>query len=189
MPDERTHYSRLPFNAASEAVKLRDRLPQLRCQRFEVKSASTKGYNCVAYAAGDDTRWWEPILAPDPSGEKLGGYYWPKDPEIPAWFSVTAIEQIFLKCGYNVCSDASRVAGAEKVAIYGTDATNATHVAKQRLDGVWISKMGSYADIEHGLPNSIEGGTIGQIQRFMIRCQPRLPAPRAPALLMPSAGS
>lgn len=185
MPKGQIHYSRLPFSAPEEATKLRDRLTQLRSQFFEVKSGSTKGYNCVAYAAGDDTRWWEPIVAPDPVGEEMGGYYWPEDPEIPAWFSVTAIEQIFAKGGYKACEDSRRVPGAEKIAIYGTDSTNATHVAKQRLDGVWISKMGRFADIEHGPPEDLQGGTIGQIQRFMIRYQPSLPATKPPKLLLP----
>jgi hypothetical protein len=157
----------------------------LRRQFFEVTSGSTRGYNCVAYAAGDDTRWWEPLAAPDSTSAELGGYYWPEDPEIPAWFSVRAIEQIFLKRNYVTCADAARVRGAEKIAIYGTDSTNATHVAMQRLDGVWVSKMGPYADIQHGPPEEIQGGTIGQIQRLMIRYQPTLPAPTSPKLLLP----
>lgn len=165
---------------------MRDLLPQLRSEFFEVRSGSTKGYNCVAYAAGDDTRWWEPIPAPDRYGQELGGYYWPEDPAIPAWFSVSSIQQIFQKAGYESCTSSFRVLGAEKVAIYGTDSTNATHVAKQRLDGIWISKMGPLADIEHGTPEMIEGGTIGHIQSLMIRHQSQLPSPAAPTLLLPS---
>ena len=38
---------------------------------YVVTSRQNPGHNCVAFAAGDTTLWWEPLKVPDP------GFYWP----------------------------------------------------------------------------------------------------------------
>src|SRR3990172_11289809 len=46
-------------------------LPHLTEHNCIITSPATADYNCLAWAGGDDTRWWEP----DPMGQ----YYWPDD--------------------------------------------------------------------------------------------------------------
>jgi hypothetical protein len=162
-----THYSRCPFNATQEAKKLEEASPALSGTSYRVTSGSTKGYNCVAWVAGDDTRWWEPVAGFD--AKQLGGYYWPTDPEIPAWFSVSALEKLFASQGYEQCDDGDHIPGVEKIAIYGYSRADATHVARQLSSGAWTSKMGRLADIEHECHDQIEGGMVAQIQQFMSR--------------------
>src|SRR5437867_8164946 len=38
---------------------------------YEVTSPKDRAYNCIAFAAGDTTRKWDPGMLPQP------GYYWP----------------------------------------------------------------------------------------------------------------
>ena len=40
---------------------------------YKRTSPDTNLYNCVAWAAGENDRWWEPGMPFDV------GYYWPKD--------------------------------------------------------------------------------------------------------------
>jgi hypothetical protein len=164
------HHSRAQFNAPQEAEKLEQACPALSGSTYSVTSGSTKSYNCVAWVAEDDTRWWEPVVVA--GGRQLGGYYWPIDPDIPAWFSVGALEKLFASRGYEQCDDGEHVEGVEKIAIYGYSRADATHAARQLSSGKWVSKMGPLADIEHEAPGQIEGGTIGQLQQFMSRAVP-----------------
>lgn len=47
--------------------------PKLSGTSYKKTSDDTERYNCLAWAAGDDDRWWE-------SGHPFDvGYYWPKD--------------------------------------------------------------------------------------------------------------
>jgi len=64
--------------------------PHLESRSFEVKSPTDRGYNCIAWAAGDDTKIWSPAVAV--GGKMLGGYYWPDVPTLP---TVTAAEALF----------------------------------------------------------------------------------------------
>src|SRR6476661_5040408 len=43
--------------------------PNLRRTRFKVNSRADAAYNCVAWAAGDTSRWWWPMDDPF--------HYWP----------------------------------------------------------------------------------------------------------------
>ncbi len=42
-----------------------EKFPGLRSVDYEVTSASNDDYNCIAYAAGDQSNWWS----------HLGGYH------------------------------------------------------------------------------------------------------------------
>jgi hypothetical protein len=164
---EPIHYSQGPFDPDVETRKVEAARPSLEGTAYCISSRSTDRYNCVAWAAGDDTRFWAP--APGPGGKQLGGYYWPPDPRIPALFTVGALEQVFAARGYSRCENGDVTPGIEKVAIFGYDEHDATHMARQTRDGKWTSKMGALADIIHEELNGIAGGTVGQIQRFMSR--------------------
>ena len=50
-------------------VNLELRFPNLNGTGYEVTSPAQRGYNCIAWAAGDDSR--EP--------DSFGQYYWPED--------------------------------------------------------------------------------------------------------------
>lgn len=154
--------------------------PHLKSRSFKVKSPTDRRYNCVAWAAGDDTKIWSPAVAV--GGRILGGYYWPDAPALP---TVTAVEAVFESQGYvrTHVSDTAVEAGVQKVAIFGYDSMGLlTHAARQCTSGLWASKMGDSADIEHTL-RDIEGGIFGEV-RSLMRKDPKLdpstsdPSPR-----------
>jgi hypothetical protein len=119
--------------------------PFLTRNDYEVKSKADVFYNCIAFAAGEHDRWWEP----DPGGV----YYWPlKEREYTVENYVRAFESI----GYKKCNDPNYEDGFVKVAIYYTLLGNPeappgspTHAALQLDREKWASKLGPWHDIEH----------------------------------------
>lgn len=65
--------------------------PRLTAQNHRITSPATANYNCVAWAAGDVEHWWQP------------GKYWP----VAEWpqddFGLGALEQVFLRQGFENC--------------------------------------------------------------------------------------
>src|SRR6266478_6072660 len=123
-----------------------DSFPYLDKNLYEVKSDETPlanclavpPYNCFAFAAGDDTRWWEPDLA--------GQYYWPSG--IARDYTVAACIEMFESLGYEKCWQSTPEPEFEKVAVYHTRLGNPwtpsgslTHAALQQ-NGIWKSKLG-----------------------------------------------
>ena len=139
--------------------------PHLKSSSFEVKSPSDRRYNCVGWVAGDNTKIWSPAVAV--GGKMLGGYYWPDyAPMLP---TVTAVEAVFEHEGYvrTAVGDTAVEAGVHKIAIFGYDSMGlVTHAARQCASGLWTSKMGDCADIEHTL-RDIEGGIFGEVRSVM----------------------
>jgi hypothetical protein len=126
----------------------RGSFPKLRVGKDKVTSDKTppkspRPYNCVAWAAHDDTIWWEY----DP--EEIAGFktYWPsgltEDGSVESW--VKMFESEF---NYKKATNGRYERGFEKIAIYGMD-KKATHVARQVGKNRWISKLGFNYDIEH----------------------------------------
>jgi hypothetical protein len=116
--------------------------PGLRHTRWVVMSPRTPEYNCIAWAAGDDTRWWWPDAA--------RMYYWPSD--APREETVEAFVAAFRLLGYELCEagDEALAPQYEKVAIYAKDDTP-KHAARQLQTGEWTSKCGGLHDITHTL--------------------------------------
>ncbi|MDA1018365.1 MAG: hypothetical protein O3A00_28410, partial [Planctomycetota bacterium] len=81
--------------------------PRLDSSQFEVTSSPDVGYNCVAWAAGDSERWWQP------------GKYWPGT-STGNEFGIATLEDAFKSLGYVECQDSSLEQGFEKVALYGS---------------------------------------------------------------------
>ena len=133
-----------------------DEFPRLRADNHSVTSPANVAYNCVAWAIGDDTRWWEP------------GMHWPFVAESPLNHGVDALEQLFLARGYAVCETPALEPGVEKVALYGSGIFF-THVARQLADGQWTSKLGKSEDIKHDTPDDLAGGAYGQVLKLMMR--------------------
>ncbi len=129
--------------------------PQLTDDNHEFTSEADVGYNCIAWVAGDTTRWWQP------------GVFWPNDVSRDD-HGVGALENLFESLGYVECPDASLEVGYEKVAIYGAGFMY-THAARQLPNGRWTSKLGKAHDITHDRPEDIAGGLYGEVMEFMKR--------------------
>ena len=105
--------------------------PNLAAAGYEVTSPGSLIYNCIAWAAGDDQQWWEPLSGP--------GYYWPED--VSQSYAMETLVKVYERLGYSVCEDRNLESGYEKVALYGNP-DGYTHAARQLADGRWTSKLG-----------------------------------------------
>ncbi|MBI4833756.1 MAG: hypothetical protein HY811_02895 [Planctomycetes bacterium] len=103
-----------------------------------ITSPETAEYNCIAWAAEENTRWWEP----DP----MDLYYWPDN--IPRELTLEAFREAYKTLGYERCYDANLEERFQKIAIYIKN-KRPTHAARQLNNGNWTSKLGPSFDIEH----------------------------------------
>lgn len=139
---------------------LTDKFPRLRNgDNYTPESPDDPGYNCIAWAAGNNRQWWQP--------DGLGGHYWP--PGAPRERTIGAYRAAFEAQGYEVCSSGELDAEFEKVALYATDDGQPTHAARQLADGRWTSKIGELMDIAHALPEDVGGGLYGEVVVFLCR--------------------
>jgi len=129
--------------------------PRLSPQNHRVSSPATKDCNCVAWAAGDLTRWWQP------------GVFWPVQAS-PGEFGIDVLVGAFLALGYERCADGGLEPGFEKVALYA-DGQFYTHAARQVPTGKRTSKLGKSEDIEHDTADDVSGGVYGSLFGFMKR--------------------
>ena len=137
-------------------------LPNLTNQNRTITSPATGRYNCIAWAAGDDTRqWW-----PDPFG--IG--YWP--PSAQRGGTLPDFVDAYSKLGYAPCSNGALVAGVEKIGIFAKPSgagLTPTHAAVQLENGKWSSKLGPCEDITHAAVTDVECPAYGQVVAFMSR--------------------
>ena len=79
---------------------------------YVVTSPKDSSYNCVAFAAGDSSRKWDPGMLPDP------GYYWPqgamKDDDND---DIDALRRAFAQIGFEACDNGDLEPGYQKVAL------------------------------------------------------------------------
>ena len=127
--------------------------PNLATTPYAVTSPPTDTYNCIAWAAGDDEKFWWP------------GRFWPKD--IPAAVTRLAFIKAFTELGYEVCANPDLEEGFEKICLY-EKLGKPTHAARQLLDGRWTSKLGRSHDISH-LLEGLKGKLYGKPAVFMKR--------------------
>jgi hypothetical protein len=132
--------------------------PELRGKDWRVTSSATRRYNCIAWAAGDTSRWWWP-------GDPADGY-WPAG--IERTETLSAFKAAFSLLGYEPCETWEAEPGYEKVAIFADLAGIPTHAARQLTSGRWTSKLGNWEDIEHNLQD-ICGDDYGAVDRVMRR--------------------
>jgi hypothetical protein len=128
--------------------------PNLSYTEYEVTSKATKAYNCFAWAAKEDDRWW----SPEPDG------FWPDG--VPRELTIEAVNQVYQTLGYEPCENADLEPGFEKIAIYVTSDGEPQHAARQLPNGKWTSKLGNWEDISHeleGLANQMFYGEVKQI--------------------------
>jgi hypothetical protein len=129
--------------------------PLLTAQNHRITSAASTVYNCVAWAANDTTKWWQP------------GVYWPIATSRND-FGIDTLARAFETLGYERCEDTNLEAGFEKIVLYGNSIFY-SHAARQLPSGKWTSKLGSDVDIEHDKPEDIAEGIYGVVIQFMRR--------------------
>ncbi len=131
--------------------------PNSASDPFIETSEVTPIYNCIAWAAGNTSKWYEP----DP----LGIYYWPS--AIPREYTVSAYVQLYELLGYQKCSNGNLEPNFDKVAVFAKKSIP-THAAKQLSNGLWSSKLGKNIDVSHSL-FAIENGHYGNVVQFLRR--------------------
>ncbi len=134
----------------------RDFFPNLGDQNHRKTSDWDLTYNCIAWAAGNSDQWW---------GVETG-YYWPDGAGVGR--GVTNLIEAFETLGYVPCCNGKLETGIEKVALFA-QGTEWTHAARQLSNGNWTSKLGQAEDIEHTLPELVEGTYYGSVHCFMMR--------------------
>jgi hypothetical protein len=130
--------------------------PQLTSGNHRITSSPTTDYNCIAWAAEDTLRWWQP------------GVYWPvsagRDDA-----GIGVLESAFRHLGFEPCESGILEANLEKVALYAESGFLYTHAARQLPTGKSTSKLGGGEDIEHESPDDVAGGIYGHVVQFMSR--------------------
>jgi hypothetical protein len=146
---------------------LPDRLPESierlfpNLTEYVVSSPKDASYNCVAFAAGDTARKWDPGRLPEP------GYYWPKNALREDNDGIEALKLAFASIGFEECPDGALEPGHQKVALYALHQDDWLHAAVQEASGQWNSKLGASYDIRHKTPQCLEGATYGHVVCFM----------------------
>ena len=140
-----------------KAIILELRYPNLRLTEYTVTSPKSQEYNCFAWAAGDQNRWWQPT----PEDE----FYWIEN--VPMEETLIAYIKAYQTLDYEPCDDETLETGYEKIALYVNGEGIPVHAARQLASGMWTSKLGALEDIEHEL-DGLTGeryGKIGQVLR------------------------
>lgn len=134
----------------------------LRESPYQVTSSRDPCYNCIAFAVGDLTHFWDDVRV---GTRRVKGYYWPEGAgsadSVIGWMSIFEIH------GYEETDDRNLEPDYEKVAIYASG-DRPEHVARQKASGLWTSKMGKGVDIEHSL-EALEGEFFGKVVKIMKR--------------------
>jgi hypothetical protein len=136
---------------------LEDLFPGLRGRAYEIQSSEDPDYNCIAWAAGDNRKWWWPDQAQEDT--------WPAG--VARVVTVAAFRDAFATLGYLVCDHDQLEAGYEKVALFAL-AGVPKHAARQLPSGRWTSKLGRGEDIEHDL-HDLTGMVYGSVVLVMKR--------------------
>ena len=144
-----------------KATHLELRYPNLALTEYTVTSPKSQEYNCFAWAAGDQERWWQPTLEDQ--------FYWVQG--LPMEETLSAYIQAYQTLGFMICDSAELEAEFEKIALYVDDGGIPVHAAKQLSTGKWSSKLGSLEDIEHEL-EGLTGERYGNVGQILRRSKP-----------------
>lgn len=130
-------------------------------KNFQVTSRRTGDYNCIAWAAGENDRWWWP--------DRNLQYFWPKS--IPREVTVAAFVAAFEIKGYSVCDSPELEPEYDKIVIYTSATGRPTHAARQLPNGKWTSKLGAAWDISHEVDDiaGFKGKSYGRVCTYMKR--------------------
>ena len=130
--------------------------PVISADGYHVSSPPTDLYNCIAWAAGDDSGWWS----------HLPGYRWPAE----RTESIESLISVFVNRGYEICESDGLEEGYEKVALYAVRGVW-KHAARQTPNGGWTSKLGRDEDIEHTTLEGLCGALYGEVHCVMRKRQ------------------
>ncbi|PJE03034.1 MAG: hypothetical protein CK427_06170 [Leptospira sp.] len=122
---------------------------------FLITSPTSPLYNCIAWAYGDNERWFWP---------QEQDAFWPEN--VTNSVKLDSFIELFVSIGYVQCDDSTLEEGYLKIAIYTNSNNLPTHAARQLENGEWTSKMGPWHDVSHSL-NSMENGEYGNATVFM----------------------
>ena len=86
-------------------------------------------YNCIAWAVGDNRRWWWPI----------SGGYWPSG--CSQKLTISAFAEAFATLGYEPCQNGRFENDYEKIVLFAKNG-EPTHAARQLEKSWWTSKLG-----------------------------------------------
>lgn len=137
-------------------------LQQVALSASDITSEHTPNYNCIAYAAEVYSIPWWPYL---PSMPQAAYTDWPITPEWPP--NVQNFISAFRTCGFEPCKNGKLQLGYEKVAIY-VDGDKPQHMAREKGDGIWHSKLGGCQDIRHYTLEAVEDYCgYGKAEYFM----------------------
>jgi hypothetical protein len=136
-----------------------DAFPNSSEEPFIQTSHEDPSYNCIAWAAGDNTRWYWP--------DEYGIYYWPS--EVSRENTVDNFIKLYEFLGYEKCDNGYYEENFTKVAVFSSGATP-THAARQLENGNWTSKLGVNIDVEHSI-YSIENGLYGKVAQYLKKMQ------------------
>ena len=137
--------------------------PGLATTPFEIKSKRTSDYNCIAWVAGEDFRWWWP--------DAMNQKYWPDG--VTRQATLEAFIEAFATLGYEPCASGDLEQTFEKIAIYIGASGMVSHAAFQLTDGRWASKLGLLHDIYHVLEGLAghRGRSYGNVAQFLRRAK------------------
>ncbi len=136
---------------------MQHQFPRLQAEGFKPTSPATVEYNCIAWAAGDASKFWWP--------DEFGLLHWPE--KIAREETIGAMQELFESLDYAKCDDDSLEPEFEKVAIFALLGLP-THAARQLANGDWTSKLGESIDISHTL-RGLGGGIYGDPVLFLKR--------------------
>jgi hypothetical protein len=164
-----------PFRPAADPTFLQD--AKQRYLLFEnltdcygVTAQPTDTYNCIAWSAGDTTRWvWF----------EVDSFYGDANGVV----EVADFDSFYKSSGYGPSPSCALEAGKEKVALFGKRTTDPrypdgwepTHAARQAAASIpggdwWESKEGKYKQIIHRL-NDLAGRDYGEVIKCYERAQ------------------
>jgi hypothetical protein len=126
--------------------------------RYTTTSSATEDYNCIAWACGDNTKWWWPDET----------VYWPDG--IRCDETLEAFDDLFKSGGGVETLSDDLEAGCIKIALFAQNG-KPTHAARQLPNGAWTSKLGKGIDIAHSL-RELEGqfyGTVAKIYSVKVK--------------------
>ncbi len=139
-------------------VSFPTQFPNSQLEPFLATSPHTPSYNCIAWAFGDDTKWYWP----DP----IHMYYWPLS--VPREITIDAFIALYNSISYMICASGEYEEGKEKIAIFVDSQGIPTHAARQLTNGSWTSKLGQHIDVQHSIM-AMEGGDYGNVSVYMER--------------------
>lgn len=137
---------------------IEEAFPGLRETTYAETSPVDVSYNCIAWAAGDSKRWWEP--------DSFNQYFWPTN--ATRSYNLGAYVEAYATIGYARTDSHALEPGIEKIAIFAAPDGRALHAARQLPTGRWTSKLGPNVDIEHDL-QALEGQRYGQVAAILQR--------------------